>query len=66
MMTAHPFPGTNEELFRMAEAAAHHCTCAADQPTCSAHAMLMDETLTKRLVFASRRLERLMEGEFNV
>lgn len=64
MTTAHPFPGTDQELFRLAEAASHYCTCVANEQACPAHAMLTDEELAKHLVFGARRLPKLLEGEF--
>lgn len=63
-MTAHEFPGTDEELFRLSEAANHNCSCVANELTCSAHRMLTDEELAKRLVNMARQSEKLLLEEF--
>jgi hypothetical protein len=69
-MTAHPFPGTDQELFRLAAAAAHNCTCEPSPdgivgPTCPAHRMLLDEDLGKHLVNSARQAKKWLQGEFN-
>lgn len=62
-MAAHDFPGTQEELFRLAKAAEHNCSCVPNEFTCSSHALLTNDELTKRLVYIARLAEKLLEEE---
>jgi hypothetical protein len=61
--------GTQEEQYRLATAIAHNCECQTDSEgfvtkPCSAHLMLGDQAMVRRLVFSARLAEKWLTGEF--
>jgi hypothetical protein len=62
------FQGSDEERMALLVALQHNCSCAQEEAgavrCCPAHAMLHDQHVLDRLVFARRIEARLIEEEF--
>lgn len=71
MISARPFPGTDEECKALLLVAEHHCACYVDsegvrQSTCSLHQWWLDPRGVPHLIFARRLARHWIVAEFMV
>jgi hypothetical protein len=69
MSAIHPFPGTEDEQYRLAKAVSQNCTCTRSDdgiagPECPACALLTTDESLKHLVFWRRLRRKVLEQEF--
>lgn len=64
------WPGTDEQIKRLAAAIDHNCTCEKatiinpNPPRCPAHQMLLDQQSLNRFAFVGRRAQQYWFNEF--